>query len=98
MTRKPWGRTKSAALIWVLAWTLAAPASAQSVIETMYADLRHGVGDILAVWSSPFRGESSDYATAGLVAAGVGLIALYDDEIGAWVRRNPELAPMVALE
>jgi len=82
----------------VLAAAAPSRAGAQSVFETIYTDLSHGVGDVFAVWTSPFRGDGRDYRTAAMVLGGVGVLALYDDEIGAWIRGNPEVAPMVALE
>ena len=48
------------------------PAAAQSLPVTVFNDLKYGVGDILSVWTAPFRGEARDYRTAALVVAGVG--------------------------
>lgn len=75
---------------------MARPAAAQ-IHETIFEDLKHGVVDILSVWASPFRGDGSDYLTAGLVTGGVGVVALFDREIGRWIRDNQSAAVLEVL-
>jgi membrane-associated phospholipid phosphatase len=80
---------------WLAAFAMAlvAPSSAgaqglKSVPGTVFNDLKNTVGDVVAVWTSPFRGEASDYATAGMVVGAAGVTSLFDDNIGRWVRDN----------
>ncbi|MGH7507370.1 MAG: phosphatase PAP2 family protein [Longimicrobiales bacterium] len=76
----------------------AAPAASQSLPETVFNDFRYGVSDILAVWTSPFRGSARDYATAGVAIGAVGLTALVDDDIGRWIRDHPEAGVLEVLK
>jgi hypothetical protein len=81
-----------------LALGVARDAGAQSLPEIIYTDLKHGVSDIFAVWTSPFRGSGSDYLTAAMLAGGVGLVAMKDDEIGAWIRNHPDAGVLEVLK
>jgi hypothetical protein len=74
------------------------PAAAQSLPVTVFNDLKYGVGDILSVWTAPFRGEARDYRTAALVVAGVGATVMLDDEIADWIRENPNAFALEALD
>lgn len=87
----------------VIALALVAPSSAgaqglKSVPGTVFNDAKNTVGDVIAVWTSPFRGSGRDYATAGMVVGAVGVTALFDDNIGRWVRGNQDAFVLEALD
>ncbi|HVS04287.1 MAG TPA: phosphatase PAP2 family protein [Thermoanaerobaculia bacterium] len=78
---------------------LAAPAvRAQNVFEIVYGDVKNFVLDIGAVWTSPFRGEWSDYRTAGLVLGGAGVLVLVDKPVADWVRDHQHTALLEAFD
>ena len=55
----------------VLGVAVATGARAQSLPVIVFNDVTSGLSDLVAVWTSPFRGSASDYLTAGMVL-GVG--------------------------
>jgi membrane-associated phospholipid phosphatase len=73
---------------------LPSTAAAQSIPKIVFTDLKHGVGDLLSVWASPFRGDTKDYVTAGLALGGVALVALTDQGIGDFIHDNQESVPV----
>lgn len=73
-------------------------ASAQSFPRMVYEDLKGGVSDILALYTSPFRGDAKDYLTAGLAIGSVALVSLADDPIGKWIYENPDATALDLLK
>jgi membrane-associated phospholipid phosphatase len=71
---------------------------AQGLPATVFNDFKYGIGDILAVWSSPFRGDGRDYLTAAMLAGGVGVVVLFDDNLGAWIRAHPKAGVLDVLK
>jgi membrane-associated phospholipid phosphatase len=61
---------------------------AQSIPKAFVSDLKHGVLDMFAVWTSPFRGDARDYLSAGIIAGGFGLAVLADEPIQEWLRTH----------
>lgn len=74
------------------------PAAAQSIPRKAFDDVRHALGDMFWVYTSPLHADRGDLATLGLIATGTGLAAIYDDELDAWILRNPESAPMKLID
>jgi membrane-associated phospholipid phosphatase len=75
----------------------AGPTSGQSLPETVFNDFKYGISDILAIWTSPFRGSGRDYAIAGATAGAFGLTLLVDDDVGRWIRDHPEAGVLEVL-
>ena len=69
---------------------LAQPLSAQRILNDAWHDLKYGALDIGYIWTSPLRMQSRDLPTIGGLAAASALTMVYDDEIQAWIRNNPE--------
>ena len=92
MRSRWWIAPFAVALMWP------APVAAQSLPRTVLNDLKHGVGDIVAVWTSPFRGSGRDYVTGALVVGAVGVTALFDDDVGDWVYANGDSWALDALK
>lgn len=82
----------------VLGMAVSTGARAQSVPVVVFNDVVGGLSDLVAVWTSPFRGSGSDYLTAGMVLGGAGVLSLADDEIGRWIYEHPEHGALKALE
>jgi membrane-associated phospholipid phosphatase len=73
------------ALVAVFAQT----AAAQRTVKTVGTDIRNAVGDVLGVWSSPFRADSRDWLTAAaVIGAGVAISPL-DDDADRWLLDHP---------
>jgi membrane-associated phospholipid phosphatase len=52
------------------------------------ADVRNSVGDVWAVWTSPFRAAPRDWLSAGVVIAASAATAPFDDDVDRWMVRN----------
>lgn len=79
---------------------VAAPtrAPAQRTLRTIGTDLKNGFGDIWYIWSSPFHASGRDWTIAAASFGAFGLTSLADDEINRWILRNPDSAPINALD
>lgn len=83
------GHARSIALCAVLLVALARPASAQRTVRTFGNDMKNAVGDVLGVWSSPFRADARDWlAAAAVLGAGVAISPL-DDDVDRWLLDHP---------
>jgi hypothetical protein len=67
-----------------------ATAAAQSLPKTVFEDVRHGVGDVLHMYTFPFRMQGRDVIWLGAIAAATGLAMPADDELDIWLRDHPE--------
>jgi membrane-associated phospholipid phosphatase len=72
----------------LLAPSLAGAQGLKSVPGTVFNDVKNTLGDVLAVWTSPFRGDGSDYLTAAMVVGAAGVAVPFDDNMGRWIRDN----------
>lgn len=81
-----------------LSLTAAPAVRAQNVFEIVFEDVKHYVFDIGAVWISPFRGEWSDYRTAGLVLGGSAALLVVDEPVADWVRDHQHTALLEAFD
>jgi membrane-associated phospholipid phosphatase len=63
---------------------------AQSVGKMVVDDVKYTGGDMLAVWTSPFRASSADWVLAGASAAAFGVSMLVDQPVSDWARRNKD--------
>ncbi len=74
------------------------PASAQSLPETVFSDIRFAATDIFHVYTFPFRLDSRGAVTLGVAAAATVVTFLVDDELDRWVLQNRSAWPMDAIE
>ena len=72
-------------------------AQGQSIPKTFTADVRAGVGDILAVWAAPFHASGRDYLMGASTLGLVGVSALADRNLAAWIRTHPNAPVMRTL-
>lgn len=86
------------ALAAVLSLSSAGHAAAQSVPGTVFGDLKYAVGDVLYLYTSPFRLDGRGALAAGGVAALTGITLVMDDNLDRWIRANPSAWPMDAIE
>lgn len=79
---------------------LAAPsgASAQSVAETVWSDMKTVPGDLLHVWTGPVRIDGDEVETLVVFTVVTGFAALSDREIQALVDEHAESPPIRLLE
>ena len=71
------------------ALAFAAPATpAQSVGKMVVNDLKYSAGDILGIWTSPFRGSGRDWLLVAASAGVFGLSMLVDEPISDWALDN----------
>ena len=79
---------------------VAAPATAagQSVLETVWYDLRHVPGDLWYVWSAPARIDGDDVPELVTFTWATGALAVSDLQIQEWIREHPNSVPIEALE
>jgi membrane-associated phospholipid phosphatase len=63
---------------------------AQSVGKMLVDDVKDGAGDMLAIWTSPFRASSRDWLLAGAAAGAFGLSMLADQPVSDWALRNKD--------
>ena len=71
---------------------------AQSVVETVWSDLKTAPGDLIHVWTAPARLDGDDVPPVLVFGATTAFVALNDLEIQEWIRRHPDSAPIVVLE
>jgi hypothetical protein len=69
----------------------------QSIPKTLASDVKAGVGDILAVWAAPFHASGRDYLIGASTLSIVGVSALADRHLAAWIRTHPNAPVMRAL-
>ena len=82
----------------VLATLGAGTVEAQRTPRTVISDFRNAFADMFYVWGAPFRADARDWATAGAVVGTAGLVAIYDDEIQAFMNNHPNAAVLRAFE
>lgn len=61
---------------------------AQSVGKMLENDFRNFGGDVIAVWTSPFRADPRDWLNAGLWIGASAAISPLDDDVDRWMVRN----------
>jgi membrane-associated phospholipid phosphatase len=71
---------------------------AQSIPRVFVTDVKDGALDMLALWVSPFRGSPRDYATAGAVVAGFGVLMFADEPVADWMRTHQHVGALRALK
>lgn len=91
-------RIRRAAVTLALLSSAPAPLCAQSVLETVWGDVKTVPGDLLHVWTAPARIGADDVPALVLFAGATTLVAVNDLAIQEWVRAHPRSVPLLALE
>lgn len=77
---------------------VAQPLSGQRVLDDAWYDLKHGALDIGYIWTFPLHAKTRDLPAIGALAGATALTLVYDDEIQAWLRNNPNSLPVDLVE
>jgi PAP2 superfamily protein len=85
---------------WVIVSAVGMPAwaGAQLRADSVRQDLRHLVGDIWSVWTSPVHGTSDDWAAVAAVGALTGAAAAGDEGLAQWITDHPDSWPVRTLK
>jgi hypothetical protein len=86
-------------ILWgtALLTALAPAAGAQRTFKTIGTEIGSGLADIWWIWTSPFHTNARGWRDAALTLGATGVVAIYDDEIHAWVRNHQHTALLDAV-
>lgn len=73
-------------------------AEAQSVGKLFVDDMKHVGGDIIGIWTSPFRASQRDWLLVAATGGAFGVSMLADQSVSDWAIRNREGSFFDALE
>jgi hypothetical protein len=85
---------------WLVLRVVALPlsASAQLRADSVRQDLRHLVGDVWSVWTSPAHATEDDWAGVAATAALTGVAATADEPLARWISDHPDAWPVRTLK
>jgi hypothetical protein len=85
---------------WVILFAFGLPVSARAQLraDSVRQDLRHLVGDVWSVWTSPAHATTDDWAGFAAVGALTGIGAAADEPLAQWITDHPESWPVRALK
>ena len=72
----------------VAAACAAGAARAQSVGKSLETHVRNAAGDVWGVWTSPIRGNGSDWLIALGLVGGSAALSVFDDDVDRWIVRH----------
>lgn len=85
---------------WVVILVVGLPVSARAQLraDSVRQDLKHLVGDIWSVWTSPLHATSDDWAAFAAVGALTGTTARVDEPLAQWITNHPNSWPVRTLK
>lgn len=82
------GHRRGIVLFAALCCVSARAAQSQSIGNMLVSDAKNTVGDVWAVWTSPFHAGARDWLTAGAALAGSATVSPFDDDVDRWAVRH----------